>query len=89
MKQFSKAALGQAERLDPREAAKQDTRNWINDVLEQLTGQVGGGQGGGRCSGGRLCSRSLGDQAHEDTGAVCFGAAHTIPQVAPAHQPQR
>jgi len=36
MKQFSKAALGLADRLDPREQAKSESRGWINELVEQL-----------------------------------------------------
>jgi CCR4-NOT transcription complex subunit 3 len=40
MKQFSKAALGLADKLDPREQAKVESRSWINEVVEQLNVQV-------------------------------------------------
>jgi len=40
MKQFSKAALGLADRLDPREQAKSESRGWINELVEQLNVQI-------------------------------------------------
>lgn len=42
MKAFSKAALGQADKLDPREQAKVETREWINSAVDTLNEQVGG-----------------------------------------------
>lgn len=36
MKQFSKAALGQADKLDPKEQAKAESREWINDMVDRL-----------------------------------------------------
>ncbi len=45
MKAFSKAALGQAEKLDPREAAKGEAREWINNTVDSINAQVGGGRG--------------------------------------------
>lgn len=46
MKAFSKAALGQAEKLDPREQAKMETREWINSAVDTLNEQVGAGARG-------------------------------------------
>eukprot|EP00878_Enallax_costatus_P015649 GHUV01016394.1.p1 GENE.GHUV01016394.1~~GHUV01016394.1.p1 ORF type:complete len:333 (+),score=93.10 GHUV01016394.1:145-1143(+) len=40
MKQFSKAALGQADRLDPREQAKMESREWINDMVDKLNVRI-------------------------------------------------
>jgi CCR4-NOT transcription complex subunit 3 len=40
MKAFSKAALGQADKLDPREQAKMETREWINSAVDTLNEQV-------------------------------------------------
>ncbi|KAI8473036.1 MAG: not-complex component [Monoraphidium minutum] len=40
LKAFSKAALGQADKLDPREQAKIDTREWINSVVDSLNEQI-------------------------------------------------
>jgi hypothetical protein len=41
MKAFSKAALGQADKLDPKEQAKMETREWINSAVDTLNEQVG------------------------------------------------
>lgn len=40
MKAFSKAALGQADKLDPREQAKVETREWINNAVDTLNEQI-------------------------------------------------
>jgi hypothetical protein len=40
MKAFSKAALGQADKLDPREQAKAEAREWINSAVDTLNEQV-------------------------------------------------
>lgn len=41
MKQFSKVALGLADKLDPREQAKAESREWINNTVDSLNAQVG------------------------------------------------
>lgn len=46
LKAFSKAALGQADKLDPREQAKVEAREWINSAVDTLNEQVGAR---GRC----------------------------------------
>jgi CCR4-NOT transcription complex subunit 3 len=39
-KAFSKEGLGQAAKLDPREAARKDMENWIATVTERLNTEV-------------------------------------------------
>ncbi len=41
MQQFSKAALGLADKLDPREQAKAEARDWINTTVDSLNASVG------------------------------------------------
>lgn len=36
-KAFSKEGLGQAAKLDPKEKAKNEMRDWINDTVDKLT----------------------------------------------------
>ncbi|KAH9621284.1 hypothetical protein KSS87_014278 [Heliosperma pusillum] len=39
-KAFSKEGLGQQPKTDPKEKAKSDTRDWINNVVGELTSQI-------------------------------------------------
>lgn len=39
-KAFSKEGLGQAAKLDPREKARNDMRDWINETVDKLTAEV-------------------------------------------------
>jgi len=39
-KAFSKEGLGQATKLDPREKARNDMRDWINETVDKLTAEV-------------------------------------------------
>ena len=40
VKAFSKMGLGQATKLDPKEKAKNDLRDWINETVDKLTAEV-------------------------------------------------
>ena len=47
VKAFSRAGLGQQDRLDPEEQAKVEAREWINETVSRLQEQVcteGGGK---------------------------------------------
>ena len=39
-KAFSKEGLGQAAKLDPREKARNEMRDWINETVDKLTAEV-------------------------------------------------
>lgn len=39
-KAFSKEGLGQQAKLDPREKARNDMRDWINETVDKLTAEV-------------------------------------------------
>lgn len=39
-KAFSKEGLGQATKLDPREKAKGEMREWLNDTVDKMNVQV-------------------------------------------------
>ena len=39
-KAFSKEGLGQATKLDPREKARNEMRDWINETVDKLTAEV-------------------------------------------------
>ena len=41
-KAFSKEGLGQAAKLDPKERARNEMRDWINDTVDRLTAEVCG-----------------------------------------------
>lgn len=40
VKAFSKEGLGQATKLDPKEKAKNEMREWINETVDKLTAEV-------------------------------------------------
>ncbi len=40
VKAFSKMGLGQATKLYPKEKAKNDMRDWINETVDKLTAEV-------------------------------------------------
>lgn len=40
VKAFSKEGLGQATKLDPKEKAKNEMREWINETVDRLMAEV-------------------------------------------------
>jgi hypothetical protein len=75
MKAFSKAALGQADKLDPREQAKAEAREWVNAAVDTLNTQAGPAHDG----------RTAGGEGREAR-CRCNDAAHTAAPPSPPPQ---